>query len=106
MALDQNTATSELFTNYKAWCKGTVNASNAPQGCSQITIKTAQHMRNLWNNKSQPNSWNQSASTGQRIEKTGDTRWVTRSLSGGSDVVDFHSLWGSVRFLRHFQIVP
>jgi hypothetical protein len=107
MLLNNSQADQELFRNYKAWCAGTANLSNAPGGCNQITQDTANYLRGKWNPSSKPNSWNQSASSGVLMKKTGDTRWVSRSVSGGSDVVDFHSLYLrlSVRFLWHFQIV-
>jgi len=35
----------------------------------------------------------------------GVTRWVTRSVSGGNDVIDFHAFFNSKRFLWHFRIV-
>lgn len=107
MPLTNQQAEQELYTNnYNVWRRGTTNASNAPAGCSQITQATATFLRRTWNPNSAPNSWNQSNSTGFRMRDQGITRWVTRSVSGGSDVVDFHALWNGVTFLRHFRIVP
>jgi hypothetical protein len=106
MPLTSSQAQQELFTHsYNPWFAAipAVNMSNAPHGCSQISQRTAAHLRGLWNPGSSPNSWNQTLATGHRIR--GVTRWVTRSVSGGSSVVDFHAYFNSKRFLWHFQIV-
>jgi hypothetical protein len=106
MPLTNPQAQQELFTaNYNVWFAAipAVNMSNAPHGCSQIQQYTANHLRKLWNPGSSPNSWNQSLQKG--FVTRGVTRWVTRSVSGGNDVVDFHAFFNSKKFLWHFRIV-
>jgi len=107
MPLTNQQATQELFTNnYNVWkvANPPVNMSNAPHGCSEITQATANHLRGMWAPNAGPNTWNQTASTGHDAGNQ-ITRWVTRSITGGGTVVDFHARWTSYRFLRHFKIV-
>jgi hypothetical protein len=78
----------------------------AEQGSSQITQTTANKLRGLWNPNSKPNEWKQTNRTGFKTGKDKQiVRWVTRSVSGGGTVVDFHALWGTYTFLRHFRVV-
>lgn len=106
MPLTTTQAVSELFSNnYNIWLhlNPAANSSNAPHGCSEITLTTANYLRSQWNPKSSPNSWNQSMSTGF-VGRNGVYRWVTRSVSGGKQVIDFHAHWQGYKFLRHFKI--
>ncbi|WP_027819418.1 hypothetical protein [Paraburkholderia bannensis] len=107
MPLTTTQAQQELFTlNFTPWRAAIPmrNRSNAPHGCSEINERTAANLRRQWNPNSRPNSWNQSSGVGSHRHNN-ITRWVTRSVSGGSDVVDFHALFNSTRFLWHFKIV-
>ena len=103
--LTNQQASQELYTqNYKPWTTQYGRVSNAPNGCSQISIQTANYLRNTWVPGSSQNTWNQSMRTGYTTND-GITRWVTRSVSGGSEVVDFHAYWSGVTFLWHFRLV-
>jgi hypothetical protein len=107
MPLTTSQAQQQLFTaSYAPWCANIpmINVSNAPHGCSEISHHTANNLRLQWHPGSRPNSWNQSLSQGYMV-RHGITRWVTRSVSGGSNVVDFHASLNSKRFLWHFKIV-
>ncbi|AFZ27536.1 hypothetical protein Cylst_5526 [Cylindrospermum stagnale PCC 7417] len=108
--LTTNQAQQVLSQNRDLWemASPPINHSNAPHAASVISQNTANTLRNQWAPNA-GNSWSQSASTGFKTAK-GITRWVTRSLSGGSDVVDFHALWfdrdqRAWKFLWHFRIV-
>lgn len=108
MALTFQEASQELFTdNYRPWESASParNASNAPNGCSEISQATANALRGQWNPGSNPNDWNQTMATGHTVQSNNVRRWVTRSVTGGGTVVDFHAYWSGIRFLRHFKLV-
>lgn len=117
MALSTQQATTELFNNnYNVWkaANPPVNASNAPAGCSEISQETANTIRTQWLQGTAvgaapgPNNWGLTAATGVSVNDPSGTaivRWVSRSVSGGGTVVDFHALWGQYTFLRHFKVV-
>jgi hypothetical protein len=96
-------ADKELFDQYNQWKFGYVRVSNAPIGCSQISARTAMSLRTKWVPGSPPNTWAQTQTTGFRL-KDSTVRWLTRSVSGGVDVVDFHAIWrGKGRLLPFYN---
>lgn len=106
MQVNNQQADQELFGNFNIWTQANPakDISNSPSACNQISQDTANNLRNKWNPNSKPNTWDQSSSTAY-IDKSNIKRWVSRSVSGGPGVVDFHALWQGYKFLWHFEIV-
>lgn len=107
--LNNQQASQELYDQYKFWKTGFNRVSNAPIGCSRISHITANQLKNTWVPNAGPNQWDQNQATGYAIQRENITRWVSRSLSQGGTVVDFHAIWRgqgmTVTFLWHFRIV-